>query len=207
MQVNQLSAEQLKAVIRFAAEHGRTWKSQLNDAWMTGNYVGFVGSHLLQQVRNQFGPEWLVKFNLKKALAAQVAAPVANSFAGQSDAGFNANYAKLEEARKADREAAAYQPKIVLDAITNALPPKPVYKIVQTVEGRMVATRPTSIHAWAHANGRAVYNVARVAHLRPELQCQPHVQGLLGPMWDGLNQDGAPVIRYEDDQTYNTLSR
>jgi len=49
----------------------RTWKSQLNDAWMTGNYVGFVGSHLLQQVRNQFGPEWLVKFNLKKALAAQ----------------------------------------------------------------------------------------------------------------------------------------
>jgi hypothetical protein len=71
MQVNQLSAEQLKAVIRFAAEHGRTWKSQLNDAWMTGNYVGFVGSHLLQQVRNQFGPEWLVKFNLKKALAAQ----------------------------------------------------------------------------------------------------------------------------------------
>jgi hypothetical protein len=74
MQVNHPTVEQLNAVIRFATEHGRTWKSQLNDAWMTGNYVGFVGSHLLQQVRNQFGPEWLVKFNLKKALAAQAQA-------------------------------------------------------------------------------------------------------------------------------------
>lgn len=81
-----------------------------------------------------------------------------------------------------------------------------VYKIVQTVSGRMVTTQPKSIRAWAYANGRAVYTVARVARLRPELRCQPRIEGLCGPMWDGLNHDGQPVIRYEDQATYDTLS-
>jgi hypothetical protein len=76
MQDNLPTQEQLNAIIRFAAEHGRTWKAQLRDCWMTGNYVGFVGSNLLQQVRNRLGPSWLVKFNLKAAQAAQAAQQV-----------------------------------------------------------------------------------------------------------------------------------
>lgn len=56
--------EQLAALSAYAAEHGRTWKSQLNDDWMNGRASG-----PLQQVRNQFGPSWLVRFRLPKECA------------------------------------------------------------------------------------------------------------------------------------------
>lgn len=42
-------------------------------------------------------------------------------------------------------------------------------------------------------------------HLRPELRGQPKFAGLLGPMWGG-ERNGAPLIRYEDQQTYDQLS-
>ena len=79
------------------------------------------------------------------------------------------------------------------------------YKVVQMVDGRMVATTPSDIYAWAEINGRETYHVARVSHLRPELRTQPRVQGLCGPMWDG-EKDGVAFIRYEDDKSYDTLS-
>jgi hypothetical protein len=66
--VNQLSAQQLAALSRFACRHGRQWKSKLNQSWMDGCYGNPEDAGWLQQVRNQFGPSWLVKFNLKKAL-------------------------------------------------------------------------------------------------------------------------------------------
>lgn len=53
--------EQLAALEVYAAEHGRTWKAQLNDDWMNGRASG-----PLQQVRNQFGPSWLIRFRLPK---------------------------------------------------------------------------------------------------------------------------------------------
>src|SRR6185503_11431893 len=53
------SAEQIEALTQFAAIHGRNWKSVLRDAWMDGDYQGFENSHLLQQVRNTFGPSFL----------------------------------------------------------------------------------------------------------------------------------------------------
>lgn len=81
-----------------------------------------------------------------------------------------------------------------------------VYKIVQTVAGRMVATTPTDIYAWAEINGRAVYHPAVNLRLRPELQLQPRIQGFCGPMWDG-EVNGVPVIRYEDSASNDTLSR
>ena len=72
MQVNQPTAEQIKAIITWADRMGRFWRRELHSAWMDGNYQGNRDiSSGLQQVRNEFGPEWLVKFNLKKALAAQ----------------------------------------------------------------------------------------------------------------------------------------
>lgn len=64
MRAIQPSAEQLNALCIFAASRGRTWKSKLNDCWMTGSY-GFADDSMnLQQVRNSFGPSWLVKFRL-----------------------------------------------------------------------------------------------------------------------------------------------
>ena len=63
----KLSSEQESALIRFAATHGRTWKSQLNDMWMIAAYGGHPDTHLLQQVRNQLGPSWLVNYKLPKA--------------------------------------------------------------------------------------------------------------------------------------------
>jgi hypothetical protein len=57
----ELTAEQLAALRNYADTHGRTWKAQLNHEWMTGTSRG-----LLQQIRNSFGPTWLVQFRLPK---------------------------------------------------------------------------------------------------------------------------------------------
>lgn len=59
-----LTFEQVNALALWAAENGRCWKSALRHAWMTGNYNGFEKSNLLQQIRNNFGPSWLVKYSL-----------------------------------------------------------------------------------------------------------------------------------------------
>jgi hypothetical protein len=69
--MNHPTTEQINAVIHFARYHGRYWKAELSGCWITGHYPSGVDSCYLQQVRNQFGPEWLAKFSLKKALAAQ----------------------------------------------------------------------------------------------------------------------------------------
>ena len=53
------SAEQWEALKTYAAEHGRTWKSQLLDDW---TYARTSGP--LQQIRNQFGPRWLLSINI-----------------------------------------------------------------------------------------------------------------------------------------------
>jgi hypothetical protein len=42
--------------------------------------------------------------------------------------------------------------------------------------------------------------------IREELRSQPKFQGLLGPMWGGL-EGGKVVLRYEDQSSYRTLSR
>lgn len=61
-----LRADQFNAIKAWAKLHGRNWKAPLRDAWMEGDYQGFHDSHLLQQVRNTFGPSWLVRFVLPK---------------------------------------------------------------------------------------------------------------------------------------------
>lgn len=50
---------QLKALLDFARENGRGWKAKLDEVWMKAS-----GGPLLQQVRNQFGPSWLVAVKL-----------------------------------------------------------------------------------------------------------------------------------------------
>jgi hypothetical protein len=58
------TAEQLAAVQAWAKQHGRTWKAALRAAWASGDYQGFDGAPLLQQLRNAFGPSWLLSFRL-----------------------------------------------------------------------------------------------------------------------------------------------
>jgi hypothetical protein len=44
-------------------------------------------------------------------------------------------------------------------------------------------------------------------HLRAELRRKPRFEGLAGPMWGGTTPEGDPIIRYEDWDSYNVLSR
>ena len=71
-----LSEEQLAALRTFAQDNGRNWKRELNHAWSTGDWSHDYAdnSGLLQQVRNEFGPSWLVRFSFKnpKTHSAQV---------------------------------------------------------------------------------------------------------------------------------------
>ena len=55
--------EQYLALARFHDKHGRNWKQKLNLAWSNGTDANEPDGALLRQVRNQFGPEWLAKWN------------------------------------------------------------------------------------------------------------------------------------------------
>ena len=72
MENNKPTTEQIQALATFAAANGRTWKESLRHCWETGCYSRYSGTErcdLLQQIRNNFGPYWLVRFSLKKAVA------------------------------------------------------------------------------------------------------------------------------------------
>jgi len=64
-----LTVEQLAALRTFAQDNGRNWKRELNHAWSTGDWSHDYAdnSGLLQQVRNTFGPSWLVKFSFNNS--------------------------------------------------------------------------------------------------------------------------------------------
>mgnify|MGYP003654840208 CR=1 FL=1 len=74
------AARDLIELVQFARMNGRTWKNKLGGLWMEG-YHGHnaidcrlwdkerlvdIDTSALQRIRNQFGPEWLVKFKLPK---------------------------------------------------------------------------------------------------------------------------------------------
>jgi hypothetical protein len=44
-------------------------------------------------------------------------------------------------------------------------------------------------------------------YLRPELQGHPRFTNCAGPMWGGTDPQGRPIIRYEDLESYEILSR
>jgi len=56
--------------VQWISVSGRSWKRRLAYAWADGNYHGFDRFGILQQIRNQFGPTWLDKFDLSKEIAA-----------------------------------------------------------------------------------------------------------------------------------------
>lgn len=57
--MNNLTPEQRNAVIEFAKQHGANWKEKLAEGWERSAYPG-----LLQEVRNDLGPEWLAEMTL-----------------------------------------------------------------------------------------------------------------------------------------------
>ena len=58
--------EQIQALKTYAQVLGHNWKAALRQAWMTGDYEGIERygdtAAYLQQLRNTFGPSWLVRF-------------------------------------------------------------------------------------------------------------------------------------------------
>ena len=56
-----LSAEQIDALRAYRDQHGRRWKSRLLAEWLSA--AGGEGPEL-RQVRNTFGPSWLLNYRL-----------------------------------------------------------------------------------------------------------------------------------------------
>ena len=65
MDLTKLSDEQTAALVRYTNQHGRCWKSALNNAWSTGIYSCGDNCSALQNVRNNLGPSWLARLNLR----------------------------------------------------------------------------------------------------------------------------------------------
>jgi hypothetical protein len=65
----QLNTEQLEAIKKYADSHGRQWKWCLNAEWQRGccGLMDQAYAVTLLSIRNQFGPTWLQRFNIKKA--------------------------------------------------------------------------------------------------------------------------------------------
>lgn len=65
--MKQPNIEQVLALVKFAEREGPRWKAILHQCWMRASYPADPGtSHLLQQIRNDFGPVWLERATLKQ---------------------------------------------------------------------------------------------------------------------------------------------
>jgi hypothetical protein len=64
----KLTPKQEAALIRFARDNGRSWKRELNLMWFDGRDANEPDGGYLRQIRNQFGPSWLLKYRLPKVL-------------------------------------------------------------------------------------------------------------------------------------------
>ena len=65
--MNKPTTQQLNALREFAQRHGRTWKAKLKSAWASGKDEQLPNAAFLRQIRNDFGPLWLTRFNLGDA--------------------------------------------------------------------------------------------------------------------------------------------
>ena len=65
------NTDQIEALRLFAAANGRCWKAELRGLWYNGAYnyavLGGADPALLQQVRNSFGPSWLMRYRPAKS--------------------------------------------------------------------------------------------------------------------------------------------
>lgn len=57
--------QQADALVKFAEREGPQWKTKLHMNWTMASYPDDpTTSHLLHQLRNQFGPLWLERVTL-----------------------------------------------------------------------------------------------------------------------------------------------
>lgn len=101
---SKLTRDQYQALSDWETKYGRTWKSKLRNAWITGNYDAFTGSNYLQQMRNSYGPSWLVGFRFGTPLdcmktAERIAAPYL--LMDNTDDSAHGTFETLDEARGA----------------------------------------------------------------------------------------------------------
>jgi hypothetical protein len=62
-----MTDRQLGALIRWRAQHGRTWREDLRRAWITGLYAGSWNDRkLLEQIRDRYGYEFILPTNTRK---------------------------------------------------------------------------------------------------------------------------------------------
>ena len=63
MMDNDLNDMQKDALLSFREKKGKQYKAILQSCWLKSSYPGMSSDHAaaLQQIRNQFGPEWLIK--------------------------------------------------------------------------------------------------------------------------------------------------
>ena len=82
------------------------------------------------------------------------------------------------------------------------------FKLVQNVEGKFTVTTftPQNVIAEMEVRGHVVNGCCDNLRVRKELFGQPTFSGVLGPMWDGTDDFGNAVIRYETQEAYNILS-
>lgn len=83
-----------------------------------------------------------------------------------------------------------------------------IYRLVQQVEGRLIATdfNADNFIAAMSVRGFEFNGENRNRSNREELQGQPKFCGVCGPMWGG-DEIGGAVIRYETVEAYRTLSQ
>lgn len=74
-----INREQKDALMSFREAHGAEWKDKLGAMWMEASYPGVpkANAPLLQQVRNEQGPEWLNNLKDKDLYLGTVKEPVA----------------------------------------------------------------------------------------------------------------------------------
>ena len=81
-----------------------------------------------------------------------------------------------------------------------------VFQVVTTSDEGMTAVFTEDMTAWAEDNFAEITGTHANLRNRPELQGHPKLRGYVGPCWGGYNDQGDPIIRYEDAETYAQLS-
>ncbi|MGO4302185.1 hypothetical protein [Cupriavidus sp. RAF12] len=61
--------EQERRLRQFAENGGHGWKDTLNSLWLNGRDASLQDGHLLRQVRNHLGPQWLKDVKLEELTA------------------------------------------------------------------------------------------------------------------------------------------
>ena len=63
--LDELTPAQAIRLVEYARANGPCWKSALKQAWATGRDERCRDGALLRQIRNEKGPRWLSRLDLK----------------------------------------------------------------------------------------------------------------------------------------------